>query len=99
MDRRFAIRKQEMLAECEVLPHVFRGVEEGMEEFMQPFSNVLGCRHNASTLRTTFLGWCRISREGTLSRSRIDMIKTVGTCNTLWAALSGTINRSLPNWR
>ena len=26
MDRRFEVRKQEMLAECEVSPRVFRGV-------------------------------------------------------------------------
>ncbi len=41
MDRRFEVRKQEMLAECEVSPQVFRGVEERMEKFVQPFANLL----------------------------------------------------------
>jgi SRSO17 transposase len=41
MDRRFEVRKQEMLAECEVPPHVFRGAEERMEKFIQPFADLL----------------------------------------------------------
>jgi len=41
MDRRFEVRKQEMLAECEVSPEVFRGVEERMEKFVQPFADLL----------------------------------------------------------
>ena len=41
MDRRFEVRKQEMLAECEVSPQVFRGVEERMKKFVQPFANLL----------------------------------------------------------
>jgi SRSO17 transposase len=41
MDRRFEVRKQEMLAECEVSPQVFRGVQERMEKFAQPFANLL----------------------------------------------------------
>jgi len=41
MDRRFEVRKQEMLAECEVPPHVFRGVEERMKKFVQPFADLL----------------------------------------------------------
>lgn len=41
MDRRFEVRKQEMLAECEVSPQVFRGVEERMIRFVQPFANLL----------------------------------------------------------
>ena len=41
MDRRFEVRKQEMLAECEVSPQVFRGVEKRMQEFVQPCANLL----------------------------------------------------------
>lgn len=41
MDRRFEVRKREMLAECEVSPQVFRGVEERMEKFVQPFGTLL----------------------------------------------------------
>ena len=32
MDRRFELRKQELLSECEVSPQVFRGVEERMKK-------------------------------------------------------------------
>ena len=41
MDRRFEARKQEMLAECKVSPQLFRGVEERMEKFVEPFGNLL----------------------------------------------------------
>ena len=41
MDRRFEVRKQEMLAECEVLPQVFRGVVERMKKFVQPYADLL----------------------------------------------------------
>ena len=41
MDRRFEVRKQEMLAECEVSPEVFRGVPERMQKFVQPFADLL----------------------------------------------------------
>ncbi len=41
MDRRFEVRKREMLAECEVSSWVFRGVEERMKKFVQPFADLL----------------------------------------------------------
>ena len=41
MDRRFEVRKQEMLAECEVSPLVFRGVVERLERFVDPFASLL----------------------------------------------------------
>jgi len=41
MDRRFEVRKQELLAECEVSPQVFQGVEYRMNKFVQPFASLL----------------------------------------------------------
>lgn len=41
MDRRFEIRKQEMLAECEVSPQVFAGVADRLSKFVQPFGDLL----------------------------------------------------------
>jgi SRSO17 transposase len=41
MERRFQVRKQEMLAECEVSPLVFSGMVERMSKFIQPFSVLL----------------------------------------------------------
>jgi SRSO17 transposase len=37
MDRRFEVRKAEMLADCEVVPAVFRGVLTRLEAFAEPF--------------------------------------------------------------
>lgn len=37
MDRRFEVCKQNLLAECEVGPAVFRDVTERLDRFMQPF--------------------------------------------------------------
>jgi len=41
MERRFALRKQAMLAECEVSPEVFRGVVERLAKFVEPFAELL----------------------------------------------------------
>ena len=41
MERRFQVRKQEMLAECEVSPRVFRGMVERMNRFVRPFADRL----------------------------------------------------------
>lgn len=41
MDRRFEVRKREMLAECEVAPEIFEGVQDRMNEFIQPFADLM----------------------------------------------------------
>jgi len=41
MERRFEVRKEQMLAECEVSSLVFRGVKERMNRFVQPFASLL----------------------------------------------------------
>lgn len=41
MDRRFSVRKEEMLAECEVSPEVFRDMLGRMETFVEPFAALL----------------------------------------------------------
>ncbi len=41
MDRRFALRKAAMLAECEVSPQVFSGVEQRLAKFVEPFAQRL----------------------------------------------------------
>ena len=43
MDRRFEVRKQEMLAECEVAPEIFEGVQERLAQFAHPFAELLSC--------------------------------------------------------
>ena len=41
MERRFELRKEAMLAECEVPPHVFRGAVERLTKFVEPFTALL----------------------------------------------------------
>jgi SRSO17 transposase len=41
MERRFELRKEAMLAECEVAPQVFRGVVERLAKFVEPFAQLL----------------------------------------------------------
>ncbi|MGH8101393.1 MAG: IS701 family transposase [Chthoniobacterales bacterium] len=41
MERRFELRKEAMLAECEVAPDVFRGVVERLSKFLKPFAELL----------------------------------------------------------
>jgi len=42
MERRFELRKEAMLAECEVSPQVFAGVAERLAKFVEPFAELLG---------------------------------------------------------
>lgn len=42
MERRFAVRKREMLAECEVSARVFSGMAERLTAFVEPFAECLG---------------------------------------------------------
>ena len=41
MERRFELRKEAMLAECEVSSQVFRGAIERLAKFVEPFANLL----------------------------------------------------------
>src|SRR3989304_10593334 len=41
MERRFELRKEAMLAECEVAPEVFRGAVERLTKFVEPFAELL----------------------------------------------------------
>lgn len=51
MDRRFELRKEAMLAECEVVPQVFRGAVERLSKFIEPFAERL--RQPAQRQHTT----------------------------------------------
>lgn len=41
MERRFEERREAMLAECDVAPQVFDGVEERLAKFVEPFASLL----------------------------------------------------------
>lgn len=41
MERRFALRKAAMLAECEVSPQVFSGIRERLAKFVEPYGRLL----------------------------------------------------------
>ena len=41
MERRFELRKEALLAECQVSPSVFRGMEDRLERFVEPFASCL----------------------------------------------------------
>jgi SRSO17 transposase len=42
MERRFELRKEALLAECEVAPQVFQGVVERLAKFVESFAELLG---------------------------------------------------------
>jgi len=50
MDRRFEVRRAEMLADCEVSPAVFQGITTRLEEFARPF---VACLHRPEQRRHT----------------------------------------------
>ncbi len=41
MERRFELRKEALLEECQVSPSVFRGMEDRLERFVEPFASCL----------------------------------------------------------
>ena len=41
MERRFELRKEALLEECQVSPSVFRGALERLESFVEPFASCL----------------------------------------------------------
>lgn len=47
MERRFEVRRQELLAEAQVEPGLCEGVVERLEAFLQPFAELLGRREQA----------------------------------------------------
>ena len=42
MERRYVVRKEQMLAECEVAPEVFSEWETRLAKFTEPFAGLLG---------------------------------------------------------
>jgi SRSO17 transposase len=56
MERRFEIRKRELMAECKVDPGVFEGALERLEEFAQPFLSWLVRREQREYGRTYLAG-------------------------------------------
>ncbi len=56
MERRFEIRKRQLLAECEVDPAVFEGAAERLAEFAQPFLAWLGRREQREYAQTYLAG-------------------------------------------
>jgi hypothetical protein len=41
MERRFVLRKAELLADCQVHPAVFAGMMERLDQFAEPFASWL----------------------------------------------------------
>lgn len=56
MERRFEIRKRELLAECEVDPAVFEGAAERLVDFAKPFLAWLGRREQREYAQTYLTG-------------------------------------------
>jgi SRSO17 transposase len=56
MKRRFEVRKRKMLAECQVPSELFEAMMERLEDFAQPFVNLLWRREQKQHARTYFSG-------------------------------------------
>jgi len=69
MDRRFARRKHEMLAECEIRPELVRGLQPRLSEFLAPFA--AGLRVDAQRQHT--LEFC----QGLLSNVKRKNVESI----------------------
>ena len=56
MERRFEVRKAELLAECRVTPAMFEGMRERLKEFAEPFLDWLLRREQREHARTYLVG-------------------------------------------
>ena len=56
MERRFKVRKEQLLAECQVKPRVFDGMTERLQTFVQPFVQLLGDSERQQHARTYVAG-------------------------------------------
>src|SRR5690349_10527714 len=56
MHWRYRLRKQELLAECDVPPEVFQGGIERLAEFARPFADCLARREQEDHARTYLAG-------------------------------------------
>ena len=56
MERRYLVRKEKMLAECEVKPDVFADWEQRLEEFVEPFAELLSQEKQQEHLGTYLSG-------------------------------------------
>lgn len=56
MERRFELRKEELMADCQVSPAVFRGMMERLEKFAEPFVACLRRPEQRQHARTYFQG-------------------------------------------
>src|SRR5688572_17987791 len=56
MERRFEVRKAELLAECNVKPAVFEGMPERLKDFAEPFLEWLVRREQREHARTYLTG-------------------------------------------
>ena len=54
MERRFEVRMNELMAECEVSPAVFDGIEQRLRQFVQPFAVAL-CRQEQGEHAHTYV--------------------------------------------
>ena len=56
MERRFELRKEALLAECQVSPSVFRGFEDRLQRFVEPFASCLARSEQRKHARTVVSG-------------------------------------------
>lgn len=64
MERRYVVRKEGMLAECEVKPEVFADWEQRLEEFVEPFAEFLTQEKQQEHIGTYLSGLlCNVGRK------------------------------------
>ena len=52
MDEEFEVRKQELLDECKIAPHVVDNVMPRLETFLEPFVESLVCKEQVEHAQT-----------------------------------------------
>ena len=93
MEARYATRKQQLLAECQIAPAIFEQVLLRLTTFMAPFVETF-CRQELEQHAHTYLCGLLSDVDRKISnRSRIALAKTACPCN---ASLAGPLGRIGP---
>ena len=98
MDRRFAARRDQLLADAEVDPRIPRGVLPRLERFLDPFVELLQRSEQGGHARTMSPACSPTWRARTSSRSLTCMTASVRVCRSSSAKPTGTTVLCSPNW-
>ena len=106
MEARYAIRKRQLLDECQVVPEIFEHVIPRLYSFMKPFVTIFQGQVPINTPKPMSVVFCRTLNAKTSNRLPIALATLACPCKPSLAGTSGTMSpydlscdiKSRPTW-